>query len=63
MLAHNGDRGERLERGHVATAGHDNVRRNAALVVTDSLPNAHALRAVLNRSRQLLRRQTCEASR
>ena len=46
MLAHNGDGGERLQRGHVATAGHDHVGRNA-LVVAGPLPDADTLGAVL----------------
>ena len=58
MLAHDGDGGERLQRGHVAAAGHDHVGRNA-LVVAGPLPDADALGAVLDGGvhRQPLRRR------
>jgi hypothetical protein len=58
MLAHYGDGGERLQRGHVATAGHDHVGCNV-LVVTGLRPNADALGAVLEGGvhRQPLRRR------
>ena len=57
-LSHNGDRGQRLQRGHVATAGHDYVGRNA-LVVARPLPDADALTAMLDGGvhRQPLRRR------
>jgi hypothetical protein len=47
MLAHDGNSGERLQRGHVATAGHDHVGRHA-LIVAGPLPDADALGAVLD---------------
>ncbi len=47
MRAHDGDRGERLQRGHIPAAGHDNVGRNA-LVVAGPRPDADALGAVLD---------------
>src|ERR1019366_7346730 len=47
MLAHDGDGGERLQRGYVAAAGHDHVRRNG-LVVAGPLPDADAFGAVLD---------------
>src|SRR5439155_25741080 len=55
---HDGNGGERLERGHVATAGHDHVGGNA-LVVAGPLPDADALGAVLDGAvhRQPLRRR------
>ena len=58
MLAQNGNGGERLQSGHVATAGHDHVGCNA-LVVAGPLPDADALGAMLDRSvhRQPLRRR------
>ena len=58
MLAQDGDGGERLQRGHVAAAGHDHVGRNA-LVVAGPLPDADALGAVLDGGvhRQPLRRR------
>ena len=58
VLAQNGDGGQRLQRGHVAAAGHDDVRR-AALVVAGPLPDADALGAVLDGGvhRQPLRRR------
>ena len=58
MLAHDGDGGERLQRGHVAAAGHDHVGRDA-LVVAGPLPDADALGAVLDGGvhRQPLRRR------
>ena len=58
MLAHDGDGGERLQRGHVATAGHDHVGRDA-LVVAGPLPDANALSAMLGGGvhRQPLRRR------
>src|SRR5208283_1122655 len=46
MLAHNGDGGQRLQGGHVATAGHNHVGCNA-LIVAGPLPDADALGAVL----------------
>ena len=57
MLAHDGDGGERLQRGHVAAAGHDHVGRRA-LVVAGPRPDADALGAVLDGGvhRQPLRR-------
>ena len=39
MLAQNGDGGERFQRGHVATAGHDHIGCNT-LVVAGPLPDA-----------------------
>ena len=42
------DRGQRLQRGHVAAAGHHHVRL-AAAVVAGPLPDADAGRAVLDR--------------
>jgi hypothetical protein len=58
MFAHDGDGGERLQRGHVATAGHDHVGCHA-LVVAGPLPDADAFGAVLDGSvhRQPLRRR------
>src|SRR5450830_903978 len=47
MLAHDGDGGERLQRGHVATPDHDHVR-GSALVVAGPLPDADTLSAVFN---------------
>ena len=57
MLAQDGDGGERLQCRHVATAGHDYVRRHG-LVVAGPLPDADALGAMLDRGvhRQPLRR-------
>ena len=45
VLAQDGDGGERLERGHIATAGHNHIRCNA-LVVAGPLPDADALGTV-----------------
>ena len=42
MLAQNGDGSKRLQRGYVATAGHDHVGSNA-LIVAGPLPDADAL--------------------
>ena len=58
MLAQDGDGGERLQRGHVAAAGHDHVGRDV-LVVAGPLPDADALGAVLDGGvhRQPLRRR------
>jgi len=58
MLAHNGDGGKRLQRGHVATTGHDHVGRNI-LVIAGPRPDADALGAVLDGGvhRQPLRRR------
>ena len=58
MLAQDGHGGERLQRGHVAAAGHDHVGRDA-LVVAGPLPDADALGAVLDGGvhRQPLRRR------
>src|SRR5689334_6181749 len=47
MLAHDRYRGERLQRGNIAAARHDDIRR-AVLVVAGPLPDADALRAVLD---------------
>ena len=47
MLAEDVDRGQRLERGHVAAAGHHHVGL-AALVVAGPLPDADAGGAVLD---------------
>ena len=58
MLAQDGDGSERLQRGHVATAGHDHVGLDA-LVVAGPLPDADALGAMLDGGvhRQPLRRR------
>ena len=58
MLAQEVDRGQRLERRHVAAAGHDDVRL-AAAVVARPFPDAEARGAVLDRlvHRQPLRRR------
>ena len=58
VLAQQLDRGERLERRHVAAAGHDDVGL-APLIVARPLPDADAGRAVLHRliHRQPLRRR------
>ena len=57
MLAQDRDGGERLQRGHVATAGHDNIRF-AAGVAAGPMPDADALGAVRHGGvhRQPLRR-------
>ena len=47
MLVHNGNGGERLQRGHVAAAGHDHVGRNA-LVVAGPRPDTNAFGAVFD---------------
>ena len=58
MLAQDGDGGQRLQRGHVAAAGHDHVGRDG-LVVAGPLPDADALGAMLDGGvhRQPLRRR------
>ena len=58
MRPHDRDGGERLQRRHVAAAGHDHVGRHA-LVVAGPLPDADALDAVLDGRvhRQPLRRR------
>jgi len=58
MRSHDRDGGERLQRRHVATAGHDHVRSDA-LVVAGPLPDADALDAVFDGRvhRQPLRRR------
>ena len=58
VLAQQLDGGQRLQRRHVAAAGHDHVRL-AALVVAGPLPDAEAGGAVLDRlvHRQPLRRR------
>ena len=58
MLAHDGDGGQRLQRGHVAAAGHDHVGRDV-LVVAGPRPDADALGAMLDGGvhRQPLRRR------
>ena len=48
VLAKQLDRGQRLQRGHVAAAGHDHVGL-AALVVAGPVPDADAGGAVLDR--------------
>ena len=47
MLAQDGDGGQGFEGGHVAAAGHDDVRRGV-LVVAGPLPDADALGAMLD---------------
>ena len=47
MLAQDGDGGERLQRGHVATAGHDHIGCSA-LVVAGPMPDADAFGAMLD---------------
>ncbi len=58
VLAQDRDRRERLQRRHVAAAGHDHVGRDA-LVVAGPLPDADALGAMLDRGvhREPLRRR------
>ena len=58
VLAQDRDRGQRLQRRHVAGAGHDDVRLRAP-VVAGPLPDADARRAVLDGlvHRQPLRRR------
>ena len=58
MLAQDGNGGQRLQRGHVAAAGHDHVRLDV-LVVAGPLPDADAFGAVLDGGihRQPLRRR------
>ena len=47
VLAQQVDRGQRLQRGHVAAAGHDHIGL-AALVVAGPFPDADAGRAMLD---------------
>ena len=58
MLAQNGNRGERFQRGHVAGASHHHVRLGV-LVIAGPLPDADAFCAVRDGSvdRQPLRRR------
>jgi len=48
MFAHDGNSGERFQRGHVATAGHDHIGF-AAVVIACPIPDADACGAVFDR--------------